>query len=342
MREPTDRTSRYGETGPSIITPLLAPPNGSDAEAIIATMKDLLTPTTIAAGAAPDGTTGAVDIVAVPKGVELKSLKALRDEYRTRPERKRGTAGVTDLDSLIELTNRHKRPESTMFAHRSRETPAITSVINYHEVDPISGEPRFGDHRVLYPLTLSDEWGKWMKADGQAMSQADFAAFIEDRVLDLAVVPEWAIPGTEVRPSTEAEENLAAAIRRLGGRVAGPDRIVELSRNLTISEKAEYRQQSNLDTGETVIVYASEHRDEGGDRFKVPNLFLIAIPVFQRGDLWLMAVRLRYRPVGGKVIWYVQITGAEHTLDHAFEEAARKAAQATGLPLYYGTPETKV
>lgn len=314
---------------------------GSDAAAIIAAVKDLHGFQTVPVYPPGDLSTLGNDVALVPKGMELLSLKPFRDEYRIRPERKRGVAIVTDLDSLIALADRHKIPDSVIFADRSRTSPSITVIVNYHDEDTSDGLPRFGDHRAFYPLALSDEWQAWTKADGKPMDQREFAVFLEDRALDLAPLPEWLQPGTDTAPSTPAEHRLRDAVARLGGRVAGPERLIELSRGLDLTENAQVKQKVNLDSGEVAFVYTAEHSGVAGERVAVPNLFLIAVPVFRKGPLWLLAVRLRYALGGGQVKWRVQIARAEETFDAALEADARRASEVTGLPLYYGTPEMK-
>lgn len=57
--------------------------------------------------ARPNGSTGGRDLV---------SLKALRDEYLAAPERRRGTAKFTTLDSFIEHAKRTMDADSVLFA----------------------------------------------------------------------------------------------------------------------------------------------------------------------------------------------------------------------------------
>jgi hypothetical protein len=58
----------------------------------------------------------------------------------------------------------------------------------------------------------------------------------------------------------------------------------------------------------------------------VPNLFLIAIPLFVNSWVYRIAVRLRYRKNGGKVVWFYQLYRHDLTFQKAFEEHARRPA----------------
>jgi hypothetical protein len=72
---------------------------------------------------------------------------------------------------------------------------------------------------------------------------------------------------------------------------------------------------------------------------KVPNLFLIGIPVFEGGPLYRIPVRLRYRLAGGRVTWIVRRYRPEAVFKDAFDEALARIGEATGLPVLRGAPE---
>ena len=131
----------------------------------------------------------------------------------------------------------------------------------------------------------------------------------------------------------------ATPVLRLGGRVATPEKVFELSKGLAITENSQVENRVNLDSGEATIAFQAEHRDGTGQKVKVPNLFMIAIPVFRNGPAYLMAVRLRYRLSAGKLTWAVSIARMDEAFDHAFHEAAEQARAGTELPLFYGVPE---
>jgi uncharacterized protein YfdQ (DUF2303 family) len=306
-----------------------------EAQAIIETMKDLGGATLMSV----DNWGGtSLDVLILPNGKTVRSVKPFIDEYRLWPERRTGTATLTDIESFIDHANRFKDADSAIFARDDRKSPSLTAVLNYHRKG--EADPRFGDHRAIYPFPLSDEWQAWTGAAGEKFGQGDFAAFLDDRILDIAPVPEWALPDTGVTPSTDSEIRLADAITRMGGTIATPQRVFELSRGLAVTESSAVENRVNLDTGEAVIAFKNEHTDGAGQKVKVPNLFMIVIPVFKGGPAYLMAVRLQYRIAGGKVVWLLAVSRMDEAFDHAFHEAADKARAATALPLFYGTPET--
>src|SRR3546814_12522266 len=78
-------------------------------------------------------------------------------------------------------------------------------------------------------------------------------------------------------------EDMQKFVNAVGGRIAGPSRLMDLSVGLKVYEKANVSEAVNLASGEVQIQFTSEHVDGTGSQLKVPHLFLIAIPVFTTG-----------------------------------------------------------
>jgi len=295
-------------------------------------------------------------------GVKVSGLRDLAAPYRDHPERRIGTAVMLDLTSFLAHVNRFKTPSSAIFANDDPEEPSLTAVLDYH--DPLApymgaheGEddgamikatvrptplPAFCQHRTHYRFPLSEEWIAWVKTDGSVMAQAEFAAFLEDRIGDVIVPPD-----TRSGDASSTAENtpppsggsMVDLGRLLGGNFAGPSKLLELSRGLQLHQRERVKGAVNLSTGEVDVVYESTHQDDKGGVLKVPNLFLIAIPVFRSGPLYQIAVRLRYRLKEGTVSWHYQLYRADKVFNHAFREATERAQMETSLPVFVGKPE---
>lgn len=286
-------------------------------------VEELVEPKTVAI-TGPDGR--AAHVLVVAKGQEIHQLKPLLDAYRTEPERRRGKATLRDLASFIAFVTRFKDDDSAIFADPTPAAPSLVAVLDYHRAGSAAA-PRFGEHRAVYPFPLSDEWRAWKAADGVSMNQKQFAEFIEDRIADIID------PGG----AGESASKLAASV---GGTFASPARMLELSRGLSIRVDETVKQAINLSTGEAQIVYVADHRGENNEPIKIPNLFIIGIPVFHNGAPYQIAVRLRYRNQSGKLTWFFELYREEKVFDHAFSEACREAETATGLPVFQGAPES--
>ena len=76
--------------------------------------------------------------------------------------------------------------------------------------------------------------------------------------------------------------------------------MLELSRNLEIYSQESYRQKNKLSSDETELKFTSQHVDAGGKPIKIPDFFVIQLPLFDGGISERVLVRLRYRPTGEK------------------------------------------
>lgn len=288
----------------------------------------------------PENSGEFLPVIARPTGdgsLEIEHLKQYQDAHRSRPERRSGTATVQDLASFIELTKRFKDTDSAIFADNNMTAPKMTAVINYHEAGTMADKkPRFGDHRVLYPFPMSKEWKAWWESNGKVMDQGDFAAFLEDHIVDVIAPPDFVHAEFD---GNEADKKLADLMALTEGSFGGPTKLMEISRGLQVNINSAVKNAQSLHSGEVSIIYDEQHVDGAGQPLKVPTLFLIAIPIFDMGAVYRFAVRLRYRTLQGKMKWFYQIHRPDLVFDHAFKEACEKAKTDTSLPLFIGKPE---
>ncbi|KAA2211673.1 DUF2303 family protein, partial [Teichococcus oryzae] len=171
----------------------------------------------------------------------------------------------------------------------------------------------------------------WRKVDGSALSQATFAAFIEERIMDIVPPPEDG--------RTEAGALTLDLLQILKGEIAGPSRLLEIARSLKMTESAEVTNAQNLASGEVEVVYRTEHRDSTGQPLKVPNLFIIGIPVFDGDSAYKMPVRLQYRRSEGRIFWIMKRYRPDVVFFDAFDRALKAVREGTDLPVFIGTPE---
>jgi uncharacterized protein YfdQ (DUF2303 family) len=254
---------------------------------------------------------------------EVLSVATLFDAYRQHPQRKSGQAVAQTFESFCNLVNRHKTPDSAIFADTNWQKPTLTAVIDYHE-QKSAGLPANGKHRVHYAFPLSEEWRAWVASNGKPMEQREFAEFLEDRV------PELSAP-------TEAEAVLFE--REFATRVATPAQVVELSRGLRVHVESKIKNQTTLQTGEGQIAWEEVHNGEDGKPLKVPGIFLLSIAPFYQGDKIRIPVRLRYRPSGAKIVWMYQIYRPDQAITDHVSATLKDAARLTELPTFEGTPE---
>lgn len=260
-------------------------------------------------------------------GVEVLPPHAL-DAYRDRPVSRTGTAKLTRLDSFIALVNRFKSPNSAVFASDASAEPKLTAVIDYNpqSEERTAAEPL--KHRVEYAFPLSDEWKAWAKHDGTAMAMTDFAMFLEDRIVDVVA---------DAKPTSDAAKDF---IKKTGGNIASPSKLIEIARGLQVNEASVLRETRNLSSGEAEVVFQSEHTDAAGNKLVLPNLFMICLPVFARSPVFYQILaRFRYRKQGGGIVFWYELWRPDLVFEQAFSEACDEVKAQTSLPLFVGTPE---
>lgn len=269
--------------------------------------------------------------VIISKDQRVESLKRLKDELRTAPERRKGTATATTLKSFIDHTNRFKDADSAIFANDGKE-PSLLTVFDYHRAGSDSA-PRYGEHRTAYKFPLTDSWKLWISKSGAKMSQAEFCDFLEKSILDLLPPPADDDQGAVAVYIRETAE-------KLGLSLAGPDKLLQLARGITIFEGAKATNIINSTNGEVQLEFKTEHTDATGQRFSIPGLFLIGIQVFEGGDAYRIPVRLRYRLAGGSISWIVELLDSARYLKSAIDDSLQKVAIETKLPVFAGSPES--
>ena len=265
-------------------------------------------------------------LLLVPNGFEIKSVKPYVNEYLERPEFRRGVAKLYDLKSLAAHAKRFKTPHAVAFANNNK-TPSITVVYDYHEAhtDEGDGEPDWLRHRALYEFPLSDPWKAWT-ACTEPMSQAEFAAFLEDHIADVADV-------------SQPSETLKSFAEQLAIDLVGPAKLMAIARGLSLRVDIRASQSLNLTSGESQITFSEEHQPSEASSMKVPGGFAIQIPVFRNGALYNIPVRLRYRLAGQRFVWWLSLHNIDRVLQHAIDEACNDFHHDTEIPLLYGSPE---
>jgi len=260
----------------------------------------------------------------LPSGRTFQSLVSAIDGQREHPVRKEGSATLRTLDSFIAHVNRFKNPHSAIFAAPDAQSPRLTAVLDYHEAQ--DGKPRFGAHRSVLDLELSEAWKAWTGKNGQQMDVSSFAEFLESRVEDVVDSDGLDAKG----PTMLLAEKLSVSF-------AKPAMMMAVARGLHVKATTNVSDVVNLETGEVNLKFEVNHEPAGG--LRAPAAFVIGIQVFRGGQPYYVAVRLRYRLANGKVYWTFHLYRTDKVFDLAFEESCTKAQTETKLPLMFGADE---
>ena len=281
-----------------------------------------------------DPSSGVEVLATVADGAVYPLAPDFFDSNRDHPRFRRGTAAMTSLDSFIAHVNRFGDDDTAVFADDNRQAPRLTAVLDYHRADDAGqcvGEFRHGKHRTTFAFPLSDEWKAWVKANGLVMTMGEFALFLEDRIGDIAIAGD------------DFPEDVARFVAINGGAdsIADYATLVELSRGLKVYEQANVEEATNLTSGEGHIRFSVEHqtRNQTGGSIRVPTMFFVAIPVFNKGPFYRIGARLRYRKTAEGVKFWYDLYRADRSFDHAFAEAIERVDAETPAAVFYGAPE---
>lgn len=288
-------------------------------------------------------------LVSVPAHRKVQNVtKEVREasEY-LKPHRRAGVAKMDDLQSLIRWADRFKGESSVLYAKPYIADPSLTCIADYHLSGPSvinhqTGEPtaRHCEHRAVYKFPLSDEWKAWMEISGQPLEKDDLGEFIEANAKDIMDPTPAVLQGKESDKNAAWENRLIDTAQQIEGRYGQLGQLLAMSKQFQVFETSDLKVSTNRDTGEGEVQFLNEHRDADGKPLIIPNLIIIAIPVFMGGALYRMPVRFRYRKLGGSVKFIMSIYNPEKAFKASFEEAVAEATEATGLPTFMGTPET--
>lgn len=266
-----------------------------------------------------------VPVAVLPKGKSLVSLVAFLEPFRPNPVRRKGQASIRDRASFIGHVEAFKDEHSAIFAVPDRANPRLLAVYDYNEKGGIeTATPRFGQHRALYRAELSEQWKTWAAQDGTPMGQAEFAEFLEDHIEDVCIVD-----GDQIKQLTELLE----------ARVGGPSALLKLSRGLQVTATNTVHNAVTLATGEVKVQFTEQHADGSGAPITTPNLFFLNIPVFEGGDAYQVALRLRYRISQGRLSWSYALYRADKIFDDAFKGVIAKVQESCDVAVYLGEPE---
>lgn len=288
-------------------------------------------------------------LLSVPKERRIEDLSdSIRRSHQfLKPARRKGTARLSDLSSLIAWANRFKGPNSTLFATPDMSAPTLTCIADYHAEGPADaitpgGDPtaRHCHHRAIYDFPLSEEWKAWNAVNGKALEKDELGEFIEAHAMDIFDPTPAVLKGSLSEKNEPWENRLIETAMKIEGRYGQLNQLLSMSKQFQVYETSNLKVSTNRDTGEQEIQFLNEHKTADGKPLHVPNLIIIAIPVFQNGAPYRMPVRFRYRKSGGQLRFILSIYNPEKAFESAFNEAVDFAENETGLVTFKGKPES--
>jgi uncharacterized protein YfdQ (DUF2303 family) len=269
------------------------------------------------------GLPGGVYVIWSPAERRYVSIRAEIEANRIHPADKRGTETAHTLEAFIDLFNRHKTPDSVIFATTDAKAPGLTGIIDYHKREGATADNQ--RQRIVYKFPLSDDWKAWMDTQLKAMSQTDFAEWIEERVADL------------VSPS---DVEAAGNAQLFQTSTATPADMLRISRGLQINVDSTVKEIVTLQSGEAQIAFNEVHKDSDGKPIKIPGMFMVAIPPFVGAAPTRLPARLRYRKSGLTLAWAMILYRPEIVIVDEVRSAIDAVKKGTEAPVFEAEPST--
>lgn len=249
-------------------------------------------------------------------------VRALAERWLRTPLDIDESVSIHTVSSFVEIVDRHRDEASVIFV-RAAPDPSMVAIIDYHEK---SGAARNLRHRIVYEFPFSPEWLRWAAHNGTRKSIAEFAAFIEDNIQDIADPDDTAI-------------ELATL---LSTKPATPNAMLSLSRGLELHINHAIKEIRNLTTGEVSIQFDEEHTDAYGGPIKIPGVFSIRIPLFEGSEPINVPVRLRYARHNNSIAWTYHLWRQNETVRHAIAGAVSEVQAALpDIAIYWGEAPEK-
>lgn len=231
------------------------------------------------------------------------------------PLRKKAMVSLDTADSFIDYMKRHGSLANATIWGRTdfekNETHFI-GIINDNGETP--AESGWRDHQASFKPRLSVEWKRWMDAaDGNSMTQGEFAEFIEKNRQDIV--------SGEGLPS--------------GGEM------LEMATNFEANQDMKFKSAIRLQSGAVNMAFVQSDADQTVATMKMFDKFTIGIPVFLGGEAYKVEARLRYRIPGGNLKFYIDLTRTDRILDDATKGLSQIIADKTGKNVFAGNPFNK-
>jgi uncharacterized protein YfdQ (DUF2303 family) len=238
----------------------------------------------------------------VPNGATVETVGPGTEFDRERaglpPVRPSGNPYFSNTDSFIAYVNKHNIPgETEIYADQERRQ--IVAVFDWH------GQygSNWGVHRATLRFQPDPDWQAWMKVDRRAMSQQDFAEFLEDQREDI------------VSPSAAT--------------------VMEACANLEVTTSASFQSRIRLSDGTAAFSYSEDQRT---GQVKIPQEIKLKLSPFTGLPSFQVDARIRTSIKDQKLTFKVLLDRPHKVIEQAVNEEVLRINKDTDIVVFYGIP----
>ena len=243
-----------------------------------------------------------------PKDYTVNSLEHLLPA----PTRKRGNVNLLDTASFIAYAkDQGSLANCRLYADVDYEQSQckLVAIIDDHGSAPEKAQWR--DHRATFAPKLSLEWRRWVGGHKAPMLQAEFAAFIEENLGDIASV---------------------------SGSPTGAQ-MLEMALAFEATSEKRFKRRIDLQAGGVQLEYVDKADETTSAKMRMFQRFAIGIPVFQgSASAYPVEARLKFRQVSDSLQFWYELIRPDRIFRLAVDDDLKAIKEATGFPLLYGTP----
>jgi len=251
-----------------------------------------------------------LDAYALPPGWTLEVRD--NEKHLPQPRRKKGRIALQDSKSFINYLQRHKIFEQTsIYANVNYTANKIefTAIIDDH--DGRRDGQQWREYCATYNPEFSHEWLKWTANDGskgKKFTQAEFANFIEEQLVDIAQV-EGMPTGSQ---------------------------LLEMAISFEARQDLRFRSAIRLQSGGVQMVFIQDDDEQTVSKMEMFDRLAIGIPVFWGGSAYRVDARFRYRVKDGVLTFWYELIRPDKILEAATGELIEHIKHGTELPFYFG------
>jgi uncharacterized protein YfdQ (DUF2303 family) len=250
---------------------------------------------------------GGRPVAFLPREYTLQDLQAMLPA----PTRKSGSVTLSDADSFVAYVLKHRVDDGTGVgtgiycrADFAKGDVRLVAVFNDHT----AGSAGWRDHQAIYDVPKSEEWKRWTGRNGQAFTQAEFAAFIEENQRDIASAD---------------------------GLPTGGD-MLAMALSLEINQDARFKSSVRLQSGGVEMTLVDQEDDATLKRMQVFERFALGIAPFFNGEPYQLVARLRYRAQEGRLRFWYELVRPDLVVQHAAQTMVAKVSAETAVPVLMG------
>jgi uncharacterized protein YfdQ (DUF2303 family) len=238
-----------------------------------------------------------VPVAIIPPGYTVEA----HEELLTSPLRQRASASLSTVDSFILYVNKFGSANKQLFANTLKSQ--VDAILDYHAES--NGAASWCTHCASLSLQLSQQWQTWKSRHGRAMSQVEFAEFLEDNCPDI------------VEPDGAA--------------------VLEAASSLEANKTVKFKSGVNLSNGTVQITYDEQVEGKGKGQIIVPARFILGIPVFEGNDPIPVNARLRFRIKDDVITFTYLLDKPERILKDAFDLVLKHIEEGTEIKPFLGS-----